>query len=910
MAALLLAAAAVSAAAASATVTISNVLPRRDTTGAIVDMHDGSIIISDSHPGVYFWYAAGYGLCPETNSTTGCSNGFTGCGFFTNHSVNLYTSSDLVTWTPHGNVLPEANRVDAILFSPKVVYNARTNLYILWYNYVPSYSYGVATAPTPFGPFATVNASAGASFQYGYPTNKNVGDFSIMLDDDGEAYFLYSANAHCQVERLAPDFLSSSWIATGETSGILPHGNEAPAFFKRAGVYYALVSDSCCYCEQGGLVHSFAAASPLGPYVYLGEIAAGPHPGGAPDGRVATEAQQTAVFAVPQAGGESQVIWVGDRWQSAPDRLKGHDFTFWAPLSFLANGSIARLTWLDSFELAMPAETPAARARRFPPRGFNPCNGFGCTMDKIGEAGLRQLADALVESGAVLMNYTWFNLDDGFIASRAADGSLQCSQPAFPSGTLAPLAAYVGARGMSLGAYTDRGTATCEGRPGAAGYEAQDAATFASWGVRWLKEDSCSAPSSFAAAHAQYGAMAAGLRASGVDVFFSLCGWWQGYASFSALAPHVGDAWRVATDVGSWERWLVNVEAAATTARFAGPLRGWPDIDMLSGVWSAAQERLRLCLIAVIGAPLLLSWNVSDATHPTLGLARYLDGELLAVHGDDAAPAVAARGAYYARVAGGAVSGAASATAAPFLPVDTAGDCAAAEAAWAWTPDAATPGYGSLQPLSQPGLCLGLWDNWPSTQCLLPLAAQLVPCNNSYGCSAASMRWAIDAANASVATALDWAGKTPRPGPFLSAVGGVPSALYVQEAAGGGGGGGPALAQSWTSNLSDTAAPGVTTLRSPAGACLAAPAVVSSTNVWARFLANGDVALLLFNAGARAARVICDAACFAQLGDAAAWRARDVWAHADAGTLISAEGFTTAPLDAVGGSLLLRLAPV
>lgn len=530
-------------------------------------------------------------------------------------------------------------------------------------------------------------------------------------------------------------------------------------------------------------------------------------------------------------------------------------------------------------------------------------------MDKLGEAALMQLADALVSSGAVAAGYNWFNLDDGFISSRAADGTLICSQPAFPSGTLAPLAAYVGQRGLALGAYTDRGEETCEGRPGSAGHEAQDAATFARWGVQWLKEDSCSAPASFAAALAQYSAMAAGLRASGEDVFFELCGWWQAYASFSALTPPIGDAWRVATDVGSWERWLVNVEAAASVAAFAGPGRGWPDVDMLSGVWSAAQERLRLSFICVIGAPLLLSWNVSQANHSTLPLARYFDSELLAVHGDDAAPAVAARGAYFARVAGGSVTGASSASAAPFLPVDTAGDCASAQAAWAWAPDAALPGYGSLQPLTVPGFCLGLWDNWPSTQCLLPLAAQLVPCNNSYGCPATSMRWAIAAGNSTIATALDWAGRTPRPGPFLSAVGGVPAALYVQEAAAAGST--PALAQAWASNLSSTASPGVTTLRSPAtGACLAAPAVATSTNVWARFLANGDVALLLLNAGAAPAAVRCDAACFAQLGAAAAWRARDVWEHADAGIITAAQGYTSPPLEPVGGSLLLRLTPV
>ena len=44
-------------------------------------------------------------------------------------------------------------------------------------------------------------------------------------------------------------------------------------------------------------------------------------------------------------------MWQGDRWQSAPDQLKSHDFTFWKPLDFGKNGSINRITWVDSFML-------------------------------------------------------------------------------------------------------------------------------------------------------------------------------------------------------------------------------------------------------------------------------------------------------------------------------------------------------------------------------------------------------------------------------------------------------------------------------------------------------------------------------------------------------------------------------
>nr|GMD36166.1 alpha-galactosidase [Ipomoea batatas] len=61
----------------------------------------------------------------------------------------------------------------------------------------------------------------------------------------------------------------------------------------------------------------------------------------------------------------------------------------------------------------------------------------------------------------------------------------------FPSGIKA-LADYVHNRGLKLGIYSDAGTRTCSNTmPGSLGYEEQDARTFASWGVDYLKYDNC-----------------------------------------------------------------------------------------------------------------------------------------------------------------------------------------------------------------------------------------------------------------------------------------------------------------------------------------------------------------------------------------------------------------------------------
>jgi hypothetical protein len=77
---------------------------------------------------------------------------------------------------------------------------------------------------------------------------------------------------------------------------------------------------------------------------------------------------------------------------------------------------------------------------------------------------------------------------------------------------------------------------------------------------------------------------------------------------------------------------MQNLGSAAAVAAFAGPGRGWPDVDMIGGGWEVAQERAHVCIIAVIGSPLLLSFDPRRNDSSVLGLAAYLNPELIAIH--------------------------------------------------------------------------------------------------------------------------------------------------------------------------------------------------------------------------------------------------------------------------------------
>ena len=82
------------------------------------------------------------------------------------------------------------------------------------------------------------------------------------------------------------------------------------------------------------------------------------------------------------------------------------------------------------------------------------------------------------------------NIDDCWHGKRDANGFIQADAKKFPNGMKA-LADYVHSKGLKLGIYSDAGTATCAGEPGALGHEYQDALQYARWGVDYLKYDWC-----------------------------------------------------------------------------------------------------------------------------------------------------------------------------------------------------------------------------------------------------------------------------------------------------------------------------------------------------------------------------------------------------------------------------------
>ncbi|WP_165798313.1 alpha-galactosidase [Chitinophaga costaii] len=218
-----------------------------------------------------------------------------------------------------------------------------------------------------------------------------------------------------------------------------------------------------------------------------------------------------------------------------------------------------------------------------PPMGWNSWNFF---EGRISDTILRQMGDAMVANGMKAAGYEYIIIDDLWTGGRDAQNNLVPDAVRFPHGMKA-LADYLHARGLKLGIYSDAAMLTCGGVTGSYNFEEQDAATFASWGIDYLKYDYCNAPQDVSIAFARYKKMGDALKATGRPIVYAICEWGQLKPWLWARAAG-GNLWRTTWDLRDvWQSHndkltgiLEVFDQEEHIAQYAGP-GGWNDPDML-----------------------------------------------------------------------------------------------------------------------------------------------------------------------------------------------------------------------------------------------------------------------------------------------------------------------------------------
>jgi alpha-galactosidase len=221
-------------------------------------------------------------------------------------------------------------------------------------------------------------------------------------------------------------------------------------------------------------------------------------------------------------------------------------------------------------------------------------------------------------------------VDDCWQVSRDENGNIQHDTQRFPHG-IKYLADYIHSKGLKFGIYSDAGIKTCQGRPGSRGYEFQDAKTYASWGVDYLKYDWCNTGTQDA--KASYSIMRDALYAAGRPIVFSICEW--GKSRPWEWAQEVGHLWRTTGDiVDRWDAMIDIVDKQRDLGPYSGP-NHWNDPDMLevgNGGMTIEEYKTHFSLWCMMAAPLMAGNDLSDMSKETLEILT--NKELIAIDQD------------------------------------------------------------------------------------------------------------------------------------------------------------------------------------------------------------------------------------------------------------------------------------
>jgi alpha-galactosidase len=285
------------------------------------------------------------------------------------------------------------------------------------------------------------------------------------------------------------------------------------------------------------------------------------------------------------------------------------------------------------------AKSPKVSVLATPYMGWNTYYGVGGVFD---EQTIISVGRALLARGLAHAGYRIVWLDFGWASGkRDSHGELIVDRQQWPHG-LAWLTAWLHARGLRAGIYTDAGATGCSRQGvGSLGHYQQDANTFAAWGFDAVKVDFCGAGQAGLSPRPAYRQFAKALKnnASRRPMLLNVCNFWvpgqidgkrpsltnSAYANYR-WAPRIAQSWRTDTDIGftrniRFVNVLRNLAADAAHPRAAGPGH-WNDPDYLGpelGLTST-EARAQMSMWAIVAAPLILGSDPRKLSRATINM--------------------------------------------------------------------------------------------------------------------------------------------------------------------------------------------------------------------------------------------------------------------------------------------------
>lgn len=266
-----------------------------------------------------------------------------------------------------------------------------------------------------------------------------------------------------------------------------------------------------------------------------------------------------------------------------------------------------------------------------PVMGWNTwCTMGPCSNDVCTETEVKEVATAMLSNGMFAAGYTYINLDDCWAAlDRDAKDHIIPDPERFPSGIPA-LVDWLHEKGFKFGLYTSAGNVTCNpgGRsrkpPGSYDHYQEDAATFASWKVDYVKIDWCGG--NLINSQLQHTEFSIALNLTGRPMFLELCrGYWHPAPPYVA---QVANSWRVGGDVhDNWKTVASTIEQAAWESTYSGAFNwAYNDFLMIGGQgcdaksfnhcpgMTDAEYRTAFTLWSLTASPLIVATDVRNMT--------------------------------------------------------------------------------------------------------------------------------------------------------------------------------------------------------------------------------------------------------------------------------------------------------
>ena len=308
--------------ARAAAQTVPNGVQFTDTSGNVVHAHGGGVIKVGSY---YYWFGE------DRNADN------------TFRSVDAYRSTDLKTWEFRNRVLAQSSAAElgtAYIERPKVVYNASTGRFVMWMHKENGTDYGEARAAVAVSDTVDGAYTYRGSFR---PMGQHMSrDITAFVDTDGTGYMVSAANENydLHIYRLTADYTAVDSLVANPWPG---GHREAPALFKRNGVYFMLTSGATGWNPNQ---QQYATATSLtGPWTAMTNV-----------GDSTAFGSQTAYVLPVQGTSGTSYLYMGDRWGNSFAGTVNDSRYVWLPLTFPSSTSLS-LSWTPEVTVDTAAGT-------------------------------------------------------------------------------------------------------------------------------------------------------------------------------------------------------------------------------------------------------------------------------------------------------------------------------------------------------------------------------------------------------------------------------------------------------------------------------------------------------------------------------------------------------------------------